>query len=62
MGTVEPEGGSGPGVGISYKSLNWDVGRDMLSTLFIMLGEDLTKCQGPGAPGRESREVLAGSK
>lgn len=47
---------------ISWKSLNWDIGQKMFPALFAMLGGDLKKWEGLKGPGKESKEVLAGSQ
>ena len=52
----------GPSVWVSWKRINWDVDQEMLPTLFVMLGGDLTQWKEPRGPGKESKEVLAGSQ
>lgn len=52
----------GSSVWISWRSLNWDVGQEMLPTLLVMLGGDLSKWRGPWGPGKESKKALAGSQ
>lgn len=47
---------------ISWKSLNWNIGQEMFPALFVMLGGDLKKWEGLRGPGKESKEVLAGSE